>query len=36
VASPDVPAIPFNSRLEEEYLVTVEELVAAIERQLAY
>jgi 2-oxoisovalerate dehydrogenase E1 component len=36
VASPDVPAIPFNGRLEEEYLVTVEELVAAIERQLAY
>jgi 2-oxoisovalerate dehydrogenase E1 component len=36
VASPDVPAIPFNGRLEEAYLVSVERLVEAIEKQLAY
>jgi pyruvate/2-oxoglutarate/acetoin dehydrogenase E1 component len=36
VASPDVPAIPFNGKLEEAYLVSVDELVAAIEKQLAY
>jgi pyruvate/2-oxoglutarate/acetoin dehydrogenase E1 component len=36
IAPPDVPAMPFNGRLEEAYLLSVERLVEAIERQLAY
>ena len=36
VASPDVPAIPFNAKLEEAYMISPEKLVGEIEKLLAY
>jgi 2-oxoisovalerate dehydrogenase E1 component beta subunit len=36
LASPDVPAIPFNSGLEEAYLIHPDRVAAEVERLLAY
>jgi 2-oxoisovalerate dehydrogenase E1 component beta subunit len=36
LASPDVPAIAFNSHLEDEFLLRPEQVVTAAERLLAY